>query len=154
MFNLTTETIDHLKESVELDNPAAGGLVYFEGRVRNHNDGLEVSSLEYQCYESMAQKEGEKIVKHALALFNIHFAKCIHRYGHLQIGEVAIWIGVSSSHRREAFNACQYIVSEIKSYVPIWKKEHYKNNKAEWVACHRCKDYSDSHVHKEHHGRT
>ena len=99
MFHLTTDAIEHSKESIELDNPEAGGLVFFEGRVRNHNDGLDVSSLEYQCYDSMAQKEGEKILKLALSLFDIHSAKCIHRHGHLKIGDVAIWVGVSSSHR-------------------------------------------------------
>ncbi|MCO4756303.1 MAG: molybdenum cofactor biosynthesis protein MoaE [Bacteriovoracaceae bacterium] len=139
MFKITEHPIDHSKEALKLENPKAGGVVFFEGRVRNHNDGLDVTSLEYQCYESMAEKEGQKIVNEALEKFDIHNAICIHRHGHLKIKEIAIWVGVSSSHRKEAFEACQYIVDEVKAYVPIWKKEHYTNKEPHWVACHQCK---------------
>ena len=116
----------------------AGAIVFFDGRVRNHNEGQQVSSLEYQCYQSMANKEGEKIVKEALDMFSIHHARCVHREGHLDIGDVAVWVGVSSSHRKEAFEACQYIIDEVKARIPIWKKEHYIGQPAKWVACHQC----------------
>ena len=138
MFKLTLNPIEHSSEMRELGHLAAGGVVFFEGRVRNHNEGYSVESLEYQCYESMAIKEGEKIVQEAIGKFDIHHAKCIHRHGHLNISEVAVWIGVSASHRKDAFRACQYIIDKTKVFLPIWKKEYYTDKKSKWVACHNC----------------
>ena len=138
MFRLTQYPIEHSNEVREINNPASGGLVFFEGRVRNHNEGFKVKSLEYQCYESMALKEGEKIIQSTLKKFNIHFAKCVHRHGHLNVTDVAVWVGVASSHRKEAFEACQFIIDQVKALVPIWKKEYYVDKEAHWVACHHC----------------
>ena len=138
MFELTVGPIENQWECSEFDNQASGGFVFFKGCVRNHNDGHQVKSLEYQCYESMAIKEGQKIVQAAFAIFDIHFAKCIHRYGHLKLGEVAVWVGTSSSHRQDAFEACHYIIDHVKKVVPIWKKEHYIDKSSQWVACHAC----------------
>ena len=138
MFNLTLGPIENHRECSGFDNLASGGFVFFQGCVRNHNDGHRVKSLEYQCYESMAIKEGKKIVKTAFRRFDIHFAKCIHRYGHLELGDVAVWVGASAFHRRDAFEACRYIIDHVKSFVPIWKKEHYVDKPSQWVACHTC----------------
>ena len=143
MFEVTDEPIVVGTLEGRLCDPRAGGIVSFEGRVRNHNGGLRVSSLEYQCYREMALKEGEKIIREALAGFPIFHVHSVHREGHLQIGEIAVWVGVSSSHREEAFGSCQYVIDNIKARVPIWKKEYYIDRKAEWVACHRCQE---SHV--------
>ncbi|MCY4523973.1 MAG: molybdenum cofactor biosynthesis protein MoaE, partial [Halobacteriovoraceae bacterium] len=103
----------------------------------------KVKSLEYQCYESMTIKEGTKIVQKALLKFDIHQAKCIHRHGHLNISDVAVWVGVASSHRKEAFYACHYIIDKVKALLPIWKKEYYIGKDAQWVACHNCETLSD-----------
>jgi molybdopterin synthase catalytic subunit len=62
----------------------------------------------------------------------------LHRSGLLEIGECAVWVGVSSAHRDEAFNACRYIIDQVKSRLPIWKKEHYANGDSGWVNCERC----------------
>ena len=120
---------------MEFDNPASGGLVFFEGRVRNHNDGNSVKSLEYQCYHSMAHKEGEKIIQEAYKNFEIHCAKCIHRYGHLQILDVAVWIGVSSSHRQEAFQACRFIIDQVKTLVSYLEKKNITSTKKTSMGC-------------------
>lgn len=144
MFKLTRNPIMHSREVLELNDPRSGGMVYFEGRVRNHNEGHSVKSLEYQCYESMAVKEGNKIIRETLEKFDIHHAKCIHRHGHLNINDVAVWVAVASSHRKEAFQACRYIIDKVKALLPIWKKEYYTDKKAEWVACHNCKTISDN----------
>jgi molybdopterin synthase catalytic subunit len=149
MFRLTELAIDHQTEVLDFSHLEAGGLVFFEGRVRNHNNALKVKSLEYQVYESMAIKEGQKILERTLKRFDLHFAKCIHRFGHLKLGEVAIWVGVSSSHRREAFEACQFVVDEVKSFVPIWKKEHYELGPSSWIACHRCREHNEQEIHHE-----
>ncbi len=138
MFELTIDPIENQRKYSKVGNPSSGGFVFFEGCVRNHNNGHRVKSLEYQCYESMALKEGQKIVQEAFHRFDIHFAKCVHRYGHLKLGEIAVWVGVSSSHRHDAFKACQYIINHVKILVPLWKKEHYIDKVSTWVACHAC----------------
>jgi molybdopterin synthase catalytic subunit/adenylyltransferase/sulfurtransferase len=62
----------------------------------------------------------------------------VHRIGALQVGELAVWVGVSAAHRDEAFRACRYIIDEVKHRLPIWKKEHYLNGDSGWVNCERC----------------
>ncbi|MBK22841.1 MAG: hypothetical protein CME70_02455 [Halobacteriovorax sp.] len=146
MFEISKIKLNHEELAAKLNNPKAGAMVFFDGRVRNHNDGQNVNSLEYQCYEEMALKEGKKIVEEALRKFEVHDAFCVHREGHLKIEEVAVWVGVCSSHRREAFEACQYIIDEVKDRVPMWKKEHYVEGQAVWVECHRCSGASE-HAH-------
>ncbi len=148
MFEIKQDSINDIASEKERVNSRAGAVVTFEGRVRNHNEGFKVKSLEYQCYESMALKEGQAILAEALDKFDVMDAYCVHREGHLKIGDMAVWVYVSSAHRREAFEACQFIIDEVKLRVPIWKREHYVDKKPEWVACHRC---SEDHLHEAHH---
>ena len=126
MFFITDEAIHHEDYQNQCDDERSGAFTSFDGRVRNHNEGMKVSSLEYQCYHSMAEKEGNRIIQEALEKFEVFKVFCVHREGHLKIGETAVWVGVSSSHRKEAFEACQYIIDQVKLRVPIWKKEYYK----------------------------
>ncbi len=128
--------INKLREQFYSDE--AGGVVIFEGRVRNHNQGKKVTSLEYQAYIEMAEKEGNKILNYAKNNFDIIDAYCVHAEGHLQIGDIAIWIIVTSKHREAAYLANEYIINTVKTTVPIWKREHYINEKPEWIACHKC----------------
>ena len=97
-----------------------------------------VTRLEYEAFEALAVKEGERIVEEARQRFPILQAACVHRVGSLDIGELAVWVGVSAQHRDEAFAACRYIIDEVKHRVPIWKKEHYLNGDSGWVNCERC----------------
>ena len=143
MFSIVDHPIGIEKIKMELYHPSAGAVVDFEGRVRDHNNGQRVSSLEYQCYLEMALVEGEKILSGAKEMFPILDACAVHRQGHLQIGEVAVWVGVISAHRDESFKACRYIIDTIKNTVPIWKKEYYPGSIPKWVACHRCKSDSN-----------
>lgn len=113
----------------------AGACVTFEGRVRNHNDGREVEALNYEAYGPLAQKEGERIVGEARERFQILGALCVHRTGSLSLGDIAVWVAVTSAHRGAAFEACRYIIDEIKGRLPIWKKEHYAGGASEWVNC-------------------
>jgi len=115
-----------------LADPTAGGYAAFEGWVRNHNEGHAVTRLEYEAFEALANKEGERIVAEAVARFGVVRAACVHRVGSLAIGDLAVWVGVSSHHRAEAFAACRYIIDTLKAQVPIWKKEHYADG-ATWI---------------------
>jgi molybdopterin synthase catalytic subunit len=122
----------------ELVDLGAGGYVSFEGWVRNYNEGQEVIRLEYEAFQELAAKEGERIVAEALQRFPLKHALCIHRIGALDLTDMAVWVGVSSVHRGEAFDACRFIIDEVKHRVPIWKKEHYRSGDSGWVNCERC----------------
>ncbi len=137
-FLFTREPIDVATLRAQLADPSAGGYAAFEGWVRNHNEGLAVRHLEYEAFEALAVREGARIVAEAKERFGIEQAACVHRIGDLQVGAMAVWVGVSSRHRHEAFLACRYIIDEVKHRVPIWKKEHYANGDSGWVNCERC----------------
>ena len=138
MFRFTTDPIESAALRVELEDPACGGLVCFEGWVRDHNEGRRVVGLEYEAFEPLAVKEGERILAQAITRFGVERAACVHRLGALRIGETAVWVGVSARHRHEAFLACRHIMDEVKHRVPIWKKEHYESGDSGWVNCERC----------------
>ena len=117
---------------------ASGAYVGFEGWVRDHNEGRRVQGLEYEAYEELGIKEGEKIVQDAKLHFGVTEARCVHRIGKLEIGDLAVWVGVSSPHRDAAFAACRYIIDHVKHRVPIWKKERYVDGDSGWVNCEKC----------------
>jgi molybdopterin synthase catalytic subunit len=118
-----------------LADTRAGACVTFEGWVRNRNDGQPVLSLEYEAYASLAEKEGARILAEAREKFSILGAHGVHRVGHLRLGDLAVWVGVTAEHRGAAFDACRYIIDETKARVPIWKKEHYASGATEWINC-------------------
>ncbi len=150
-FRLTQAAIDTAQARRELLDSGAGGYVSFEGWVRDHNEGREVTRLEYEAFQELAVKEGERIVAAALLRFPVKHALCIHRIGSLDLSDMAVWVGVSSAHRGEAFDACRYIIDEVKHRVPIWKKEHYRSGDSGWVNCERCAEPSHEHEHGHEH---
>ena len=143
-FSISSQALEELELKARLFDPAAGGYVSFEGWVRNRNEGKDVTHLEYQSYEALAEKEGDLILKEALQKFDITDCHCVHRVGDLKIGEMAVWVGVSAVHRGTAFDACEYIIDQLKVRVPVWKKEHYTNGDSGWIECHECA----AHAHK------
>lgn len=92
-------------------------------------------SLEYEAYRPLAEKEGERILEEARTKFTLLGAACVHRVGHLRLGEAAVWVGVTAEHRGAAFEACRYIIDEAKARLPIWKKEHYADGVTAWINC-------------------
>ena len=150
-FRFTQTAIDTEGARRELQDLGSGGYVSFEGWVRDQNEGQEVTRLEYEAFQDLAVKEGGRIVAEALRRFPIKQALCIHRVGSLSLGEMAVWVGVSSAHRGEAFDACRFIIDEIKHRLPIWKKEHYRSGDSGWVNCERCAaEPQHSHEHRHH----
>jgi molybdopterin synthase catalytic subunit len=133
-FRLSASAIDSNAERLALGpQAAAGAFVSFEGWVRNHHGGREVLRLQYEAHATLAQRSGEQILAELTALHGLHAAACVHRVGMLEIGEVAVWVGVCAAHRDAAFAACRQIIDRIKAEVPIWKHEHYTNNEKTWV---------------------
>ncbi|WP_277867115.1 molybdopterin synthase catalytic subunit [Candidatus Synechococcus calcipolaris] len=123
----------------------SGGFVSFEGWVRNHNLGQAVTALDYQVYDALAYKEGSKIIGEALAKFNLCHAIACHRSGHLELGEIAVWVGTTAHHRRGAFLGTEYIIDQIKVRLPIWKKEHYVDQPSAWVYCREHHSHLSNH---------
>jgi sulfur-carrier protein adenylyltransferase/sulfurtransferase len=147
-FSFVTTPIDTEAERRRVLDPACGGYASFEGWVRDHNEGRQVRHLEYEAFELLANREGERIIAEAAERFGIEHAACVHRVGDLALGELAVWVGVSARHRQEAFLACRYIIDEVKHRVPIWKKEHYVNGDSGWVNCERCAAAGHDHGHE------
>jgi molybdopterin synthase catalytic subunit len=137
-FALTRDRIDGAALRAQLAHPHAGAVVCFEGLVRDHADGRDVEGLDYEVYEALAAKEGSRIVAEALARFPVTSALCVHRAGTLALEDCAVWVGVAAAHRAAAFDACRYIIDEVKTRVPIWKRERYADGPAAWVECVAC----------------
>jgi molybdopterin synthase catalytic subunit len=135
MFNLSSTTIEPAGLQRSLADQRAGACVTFEGWVRNRNEGQPVLSLEYEAYAPLANAEGERILAEARERFALIGAAAVHRVGHLQLGELAVWVGVTAEHRSAAFDACRYIIDEAKARLPIWKKEHYAGGATAWINC-------------------
>lgn len=151
-FKLSQDKIATDKLKASLESPKAGALVCFEGIVRNHNDGKAVRTLEYEAYQSLAENEAEKILAEASQRYSILAAVCVHRTGLLNIGETAVFVGVTSAHRDAAFQGCRYIIDEIKTRLPIWKKESYEDGSSDWVNCQHAA--SETHTEKNHAEKT
>lgn len=114
-------------------DPKAGAVVLFSGEVRETNLGKEVDHLEYEAQLSMASKMMRTILDEAIARWSLQFAIARHRVGKVQIGESAVVVITSSRHRKEAYEANQFIISKIKHEVPIWKCEYFADGSREWV---------------------
>ena len=142
MIKVTTAPIDPIALRSALFDPGAGAYCGFEGWIRNRNEGQEVLRLEYEAYEPLVISEGQAVLAEAQEKFPHLHAHCVHRTGMLEIGECAVWVGVSSPHRDEAFQACRYIIDHLKVRLPIWKKEHYVDGHSGWVNCERCAEHA------------
>lgn len=112
---------------------ASGASNSFVGRVRNKTKGKSVLRLEFEAYEKMALKEMEKIAINAKNKWPISKLAFHHRTGTLQVGEIAVIICLSTPHRKEGFEACQYCIDTLKETVPIWKKEIFEDGEV-WVS--------------------
>ena len=132
-FRLTDRPIDPAALLGGMGDTGAGACATFEGRVRDRNDGRAVERLDYEAFAPLAEKEGARIVREARAKFQVIGATCVHRTGSLALGDISVWIAVTAAHRGAAFDACRYIIDEIKGRLPIWKKEHYAGGASEWI---------------------
>ncbi|HTK07849.1 MAG TPA: molybdopterin converting factor subunit 1 [Ktedonobacteraceae bacterium] len=115
-----------------VSHPSVGGIVVFEGVVRDHARGKQVRYLEYETYEEMAEQQIHAIIAEARTRWDVKGIAVAHRFGRLEIGEASVIIVVASAHRGEAFDACRYMIDTLKTTVPIWKKEVATNGE-EWV---------------------
>ncbi|MFA7249595.1 MAG: molybdenum cofactor biosynthesis protein MoaE [Dehalococcoidia bacterium] len=106
--------------------PASGAVVVFEGIVRNHHEGRDVLRLEYEAYESMAERQLQRVGEEILADYarrEVHDIAIHHRLGPLAVGDASLVVAVSAAHRADAFEAALRAVDRVKETVPVWKKE-------------------------------
>ncbi len=118
-----------------LRTPGAGGIDLFIGTVRDQAHGKEVLRLEFEAYEPMALAEMHKIAGRAAERWPVRHLVIQHALGTKMVGEPVVITGVSAPHRQAAFEACAFLIDELKRTVPIWKKEYYSDSSI-WVAAH------------------
>ena len=133
MISITKDIIDQLKILEQLKDNSSGAVVFFTGIVRDHNSKEKVEGIFYEAYEEMVEEILKKIEKEVSGNWNIKKFFAIHRIGYLKVGEISVIVGVSSEHRKEAFEACSYGIDNIKKRCPIWKKEEMESGDSEWV---------------------
>jgi molybdopterin synthase catalytic subunit len=99
-----------------------GAAVYFMGVVRGSEEGRPISALEYEAFKPMAEHQFHLLFDQAEKRWPLESVRLVHRLGRVESGETSLWMEVVAPHREEAFAACQFMVSEMKRVVPIWKK--------------------------------
>jgi molybdopterin synthase catalytic subunit len=135
LVNITNLPIDTEKVINLVKTNSSGAVNVFIGTVRNSTQNKEVVGLEFESYESMAVKEIDKIIAQAKTRWPINEMAIYHRVGLLAIGDVPVVIAVSTPHRKQGFEACQFAIDTLKETVPIWKKEIFADGE-EWVSAH------------------
>ena len=109
-----------------------GALTTFIGYVRDNNNYTSVESLNLEVYEKMAFKQFEKIIEKANIKWNLIDTLIIHRHGRLQVNDKIVLVASFSSHRKDSFEACNFIMDYLKKDAPFWKNEFY-DKKNEWL---------------------
>jgi MoaE-MoaD fusion protein len=127
---LVREPIETSEIVARLKAPRDGAVVVFEGIVRNHSGNRATLYLEYEAYEAMAIAKMRQIGEQMREKFQIRRFAMVHRLGRLEIGETSVLIAVCSAHRAAAFDACRFGIDTLKSAVPIWKKEFFRDGAA------------------------
>lgn len=135
MIEITDQPIDVLKVIEVATQHAAGAINMFIGTVRNQTAGKKVVRLEYEAYAPMAVSEIKKIILKANDEWHLQGYAVSHRVGLLVPGEIAVVVAVSTAHRKASFEACQYIIDNLKLTVPIWKREFFEDGD-QWVSAH------------------
>ena len=132
IIQLTREPLNRDTLIGAVSHPAVGGIVVFEGVVRDNARGKQIRYLEYEVYQEMAEQQIRTIIAEAERRWGVERVAVAHRFGRLEIGEASVIIVVAAPHRAEAFDACRYIIDTLKTTVPIWKKEVASNGE-EWI---------------------
>ncbi|OGS05814.1 MAG: hypothetical protein A3G41_07840 [Elusimicrobia bacterium RIFCSPLOWO2_12_FULL_59_9] len=121
----------------QVEDPGCGGRVFFLGVVRSKNGGETVEAVTYDAVAPLAVKVFQKLAAQARERWgqNLNIA-VVHRTGRVNVGEAGVAVAVSAPHRRQAFEACAFLIDRIKVEAPIWKKEHYAGGPSRWLEGH------------------
>ena len=126
-FDLTAEVA-----ALRGDDGGVGAIASFVGTVRDRNDGSAVSGMELEHYPGMTERAIEAMIDEAQRRFDIRAARVVHRVGPLQPGDQIVLVAVTSAHRGQAFQACEFLMDYLKTQAPFWKKETTPEG-ARWV---------------------
>jgi molybdopterin synthase catalytic subunit len=135
LIQITDSPIDPSNVIDLVKTPDSGAINVFIGTVRNSTKNRDVKQLEFEAYDTMAIKEIDKIIEKAKQKWPISSMAIHHRVGVLKIGDIPVVIAVSTPHRQQGFEACQYAIDTLKETVPIWKKEIFTDGE-QWVSVH------------------
>jgi molybdopterin synthase catalytic subunit len=133
MIAITKEPINVSQILADSEDTSSGATVLFTGSIRDHSDDKEkVSEVYYEAYEKMVENTLLEIEDEVLKKWNAKKFITIHRIGKLKVNDISVAIAVSTEHRQDAFDACRYIIDNIKTRAPIWKKEMFDSGGAKW----------------------
>jgi len=133
MIEITHQPIATSSLVEQVQSPDSGAVVLFLGISRRMTHGRETTQLVYDAYEEMAVKKLEQLEKEARDRWQLVDCLIVHRLGKVPLGEASVAVAVASAHRREAFEAGEWLIDSLKADVPIWKQEHWADGTTEWV---------------------
>lgn len=116
-----------------------GAVASFVGTVRDRSDGQGVSRMELEHYPGMTEASIEAMIDAAMTRFDIRAARVLHRVGELDVGAQIVLVLVTSAHRADAFQACEFLMDYLKTQAPFWKKETTPDG-ARWVDAREADD--------------
>jgi len=127
IVNLTHDEINYTEVIASVSSPKCGATTMFIGTTRDNFEGKMVQRLEYEAYEPMAKAEMEKICNRIREKWEVEHIAVTHRLENVPVCSASVVVAISSAHRKESLEACQYAIDELKSFAPIWKKEVYED---------------------------
>ncbi|KMT66165.1 molybdopterin synthase catalytic subunit MoaE [Catenovulum maritimum] len=114
------------------DNQQDGAVVFFVGMVRDFNQNSKITSLTLEHYPAMTEKSLAQLEVQAKQKWQLGRVSIVHRFGRLELGEQIVFVGVTSMHRKSAFEAAEFIMDTLKTTAPFWKKEQTTDSE-HWV---------------------
>ena len=134
MIKIQKEDFDVEEEicSIKKNYSSVGAVTSFIGYVRDNNNNASVESINLEVYEKMAYRQFEKIIEEAKIRWSLIDTLIIHRYGNLQVNDKIVLVASFSSHRKDSFEVCNFIMDYLKKDAPFWKNEFYEK-KNEWL---------------------
>ncbi len=126
MIKIQKKKFNLVEENKRLIKKNSGAVVTFVGIVRGTTNKKKINSIEIEHYPEMAKKKFKEIENKVIKKWKLNNCTIIHRFGKLKIGEKIVYIGTSASHRKDAFEACEFLIDYLKVNAPFWKIE--KNN--------------------------
>jgi molybdopterin synthase catalytic subunit len=132
LVDIQETPIDVAEVLASLDDASSGGVTVFVGRVRDHDDGQDVTGLEYSAHPSALDKLRD-VCAQVAATYDVTALAAVHRTGPLAIGDIAVICATATGHRGEAFDATRALIDTLKDEVPIWKHQMFSDGTEEWV---------------------
>jgi molybdopterin synthase catalytic subunit len=133
LVRITSEPLSSDEALTFVAHPASGGTCLFVGTVRDHSEAGDVTGLNYEAWDELAEKRLEEIAGEMFEKWPVRKVALLHRTGKLAVGEASVVVACSAPHRGDAFEACRHGIERLKHDVPIWKKESLVSGEAHWV---------------------